>query len=63
MLPDIQTSRKVLTDVFHVEQRFRITNPLTCNTETAISVIDGAGDTVQRKTDLMGTLGVEIRMG
>ena len=40
-----------------------IITPLTCNIETAVSVIDGSGDAVHWTSDLMGTLGVDLGAG
>ena len=39
----------------------KVLNPHTHNAETMISVIDGAGNAVHQITNLMGTLGVELR--
>ena len=41
----------------------KVLNPLTHNAETMISVIDGAGNAVHQITNLLGTLGVELRTG
>ena len=59
----VQASGKVLTDVFHIEYLFSIITPLTCNAETARSVIYGSDGGVHRTTSLMGTLGVDLGAG
>ena len=60
ILTSVQAPGKVLTDVPQIKYLLSIITPLTRNTETTGSVIDGDGGAVHRTTNLMGTLGVEL---
>ena len=60
MLTSVQAPGKVLTDVPQIKYLLSIITPLTRNTETTGSVIDGDGGAVHITTNLVGTLGIKI---